>query len=149
MLNSSVVLGKQPPSFHFSPQASCSKINEYLKGPLGRYLLNVSTAAEECSQLVCKSHGRCLRKISDNDVYLHLSPSTHSITSQGGQLKVTGAPGQAELAFFRTHFQCQCYSGYRGEACAQKENGQNRATSVFGTWPLCFLLPLALLTLLH
>lgn len=129
--------------------ASCSILSKYLQGLLGRYLLNVTTAAEQCSQVVCKSHGRCLRKIADKDVYLHLSPLTHSITSQGGQLKVLGTPGQAELAVFRTHFKCQCYSGYRGEACAQKEKGQNRASSVLGTWPLCFLLPLGLLTLLH
>ncbi|XP_071351038.1 hyaluronidase-2 [Trachinotus anak] len=132
-----------------SSDTSCSILNEYLQGPLGRYLLNVSTAAEQCSRLVCKSHGRCLRRLPDSDVYLHLSPLTQSITSQGGHLKVTGVPGQAELALFRTHFQCQCYQGYRGEACAQKEKGQNRASSVLGTWPLCLLLPLGLLTLLH
>ncbi|XP_039971811.1 hyaluronidase-2 isoform X2 [Xiphias gladius] len=128
---------------------SCSALNEYLQGPLGRYLLNVSTAAELCSQVVCKSHGRCLRRAPDSDVYLHLSPLTHSITSHGGHLKVTGAPGQGELALFHANFQCQCYHGYKGEACAQKEKGQNRASSVLGTWPLCLLLPLGLLTLLH
>jgi len=130
-------------------QTSCFTLNKYLMGPLGRYLLNVSTAAEQCSQMLCKSHGRCLRKVPDSDVYLHLSPSTHRITSQSGKLKVTGMPGQAELAVFRTHFQCQCYSGYRGDACEQKERGQNRASSVLGTWPLCLLLPLGLLSLLH
>ncbi|KAM7402165.1 hypothetical protein PAMP_017430 [Pampus punctatissimus] len=132
-----------------SSHVSCSSLNNYLQGPLGKYLLNVSTAAEQCSKVLCKSHGRCLRKVPDSDVYLHLSPLTHSITSQGGRLKVTGVSGQAELTLFHAHFQCQCYSGYRGEGCAQKENGQNRASSVLGTWPLCFLLPLGLLTLLH
>lgn len=132
-----------------SSNTSCSNINKYLQGPLGRYLLNVSTAAEQCSQEVCKSHGRCLRKLLDKDVYLHLSARTHSITSQGGQLKVTGTPDRADLALFHTHFQCQCYSGYRGEACAQKEKGKNRASSVLGTGPLCLLLPLVLFTLLH
>ncbi|XP_069559450.1 hyaluronidase-2 [Brachyistius frenatus] len=129
--------------------ASCSILNGYLQGPLGRYLLNVSTAAEQCSQALCKSHGRCLRRVQDSDVYLHLSPSTHRITSQSGQLKVTGVSGQAELAALRTNFQCQCYSGYRGDGCAQREKGQNRASSVLGTGPLCLLLPLGLLTLLH
>lgn len=129
--------------------ASCSTLNNYLQGSLGRYLLNVSTAATQCSQALCKSRGRCLRRLPDSDVYLHLSPSTHRITSQNGQLKVTGAPGKAEQTYFRANFQCQCYSGYRGEACAQREKGQNRASSVFGTWPLCLLLPLGLLTLLH
>ncbi|CAJ1050702.1 hyaluronidase-2 [Xyrichtys novacula] len=132
-----------------SSNANCKSINGYLQGPLGRYLLNVSTAAEQCSQEVCKSRGRCLRKIPDKDVYLHLSPKTHSITSQDGRLKVAGSPGRAELDDFRTHFQCQCYSGYRGETCAEKEKGQNRGSSVLGTWPLCFLLPLGLFTLLH
>lgn len=127
----------------------CSALDEYLQGSLGRYLLNVSTAAQQCSQLLCKNHGRCLRKMADRDVYLHLSRQTHSISSHDGQLRVTGEPGKAELAAFRTHFQCQCYSGYRGEACAQKDRGQNRASSVFGTWTLCLLLPLGLLFLLH
>lgn len=132
-----------------SSAASCSSLNEYLKGSLGHYLLNVSTAAKECSEILCKSNGRCLRKVPDTDVYLHLSPSTHSISSQSGQLKVRGAAGKAELSLFRTHFQCQCYSGYRGEGCAQRERGQNKAASVSRTWHLCLILPLGLLTLLH
>lgn len=135
--------------FLFAPQTSCSILNEYLKGPLGRYLLNVSTAAEQCSEIMCKTHGRCLRKIQDSDVYLHLSPLTHSITSLDGRLKVTGAPGQAELNLFRTHFQCQCYSGYSGEACSQREKGKNRAASFLGPWPLLVLLPLGLLFLMQ
>lgn len=130
-------------------EASCSTLDEYLKGPLGRYLLNVSTAAEQCSQELCKSHGRCLRQVQDSDVYLHLSPLTHKISSQHGKLEVTGAPGQAELAVFHTQFKCQCYSGYRGDNCVQKEKGKNRASSVLGTSSLCLLLPLALLALLH
>ncbi|XP_067360482.1 hyaluronidase-2 isoform X2 [Channa argus] len=132
-----------------SSNASCSILNEYLKGPLGRYLLNVSTAAEQCSQEVCKSHGRCLRRVQDHDVYLHLNPSTQSITSHNGRLKVTGLPSKSQLSLFHTHFQCQCYSGYTGKDCAQKEKEPNRASSVFRTWPLCLLLPLGLLTLLH
>ncbi|XP_041837134.1 hyaluronidase-2 [Melanotaenia boesemani] len=133
----------------YASNTSCSTLKKYLLGQLGQYLLNVSTAAEQCSQALCKSHGRCLRRVPDSDVYLHLSPSTHRITSQSGHLKVAGAPGQAELDVFRTHFQCQCYSGYRGNGCEQKEKGQNRASSVLGTWPLCLLLPLLLLSLLQ
>lgn len=135
-------------SFSFL-QTSCSTLNKYLMGPLGRYLLNVTKAAEQCSQLLCKFHGRCQRRAADSDVYLHLSASTHRITSQNGQLKVTGKPGQAELLFFHKHFKCQCYTGYKGDGCEQKERGQNRAPSVLGTWPLRLLLPLGLLFVLH
>lgn len=133
----------------YASSASCSTLNNYLQGPLGRYLLNVTTAAEQCSRALCKFRGRCLRRAADSDVYLHLSPSTHRITTQSGKLKVTGAPGQAELKTLRAHFKCQCYTGYRGDGCEQRERGQNRAPSVLGAWPLCFLLPLGLLSVLH
>ncbi|XP_026162450.1 hyaluronidase-4-like [Mastacembelus armatus] len=98
-------------------QESCSDINQYLRGPLSAYLLNVSTAAELCSQTLCGSHGRCLRKNPDSGVYLHLNPLTHSIISQGGKLTVTGELGEAEKRSFQTDFKCQCFSGYEGEDC--------------------------------
>lgn len=132
-----------------SNAASCSSLNEYLKGPLGRYLLNVSTAVELCSETLCKFHGRCLRKVPDQDVYLHLSPSSHSIVSQGGQLKVRRTAGKTDLTYFRNHFQCQCYTGYWGEGCTQRERGQNKASSVMKAWHICLLFPVGLLILLH
>ncbi|XP_033821852.1 hyaluronidase-2 [Periophthalmus magnuspinnatus] len=132
-----------------SSAASCSSLNKYLMGSLGHYLLNVSTAAELCSESLCKSRGRCLRKEPDQDVYLHLSPSSYSIVSVSGQLKVNKASGETELTHFRKHFQCQCYTGYRGEGCTQREGRRNKAPSVMGGWHLCFMLPLGLLALLH
>lgn len=130
------------------PQANCSRLSEYLQGPLGRYLLNVSSSAEQCSDMLCHSHGRCLRRQPDTDTYLHLNPSSHSITLQDRRWKVIGKAGRTELADFRTHFQCQCYSGYRGEGCGLKEKEENRASSCLGAWP-SLLIPLGLLTLLH
>lgn len=102
-------------------QTTCSKLDAYLRGTLGQYLLNVSTAAELCSQTLCGSHGRCLRKNSDGDVYLHLSPLTHSIQRQNGKLTVSGELGEEDRAAFRADFQCQCYSGFLGEVCDEKD----------------------------
>lgn len=107
--------------FLFSFQTSCSDLNSYLQGPLGKYLLNVSTAAELCSQTLCGSQGRCLRKTPDSDIYLHLNPLTHSIISQNGKQTVTGELSEEEKMSFQTEFQCQCYSGYEGEGCNQKD----------------------------
>ncbi|TNM88762.1 hypothetical protein fugu_005016 [Takifugu bimaculatus] len=42
-----------------SSRASCSNLSVYLQNPLSQYLLNVSTAAELCSQALCGLHGRC------------------------------------------------------------------------------------------
>ncbi|XP_038135777.1 hyaluronidase-2 [Cyprinodon tularosa] len=133
----------------YASSTSCSTLNNYLLGPLGHYLLNVTKAAEQCSRMLCNFRGRCLRRAPDSDAYLHLNPSTQSIISQGGKLKVRGSPGQEELKTFRMHFKCQCYTGYRGDGCEQREGGWNRGPSILGTWPLCFLLPLGLLSVLH
>lgn len=104
-----------------SNKASCSNLKAYIQDPLGKYLLNVSMAAELCSQTLCGSHGRCLRRNPDTDVYLHLSYLTHSISSQNGKLKVSGALDEAEKLRFGRDFQCQCYSGHQGETCEQND----------------------------
>lgn len=103
----------------FLLQDSCAKLDTYLRGPLSHYLLNVSMAAELCSQTLCGSHGRCLRRNPNSDVYLHLNPHTHSIIRQGDKLTVTGELGEAEETTFQKDFQCQCYSGYQGDGCNQ------------------------------
>ncbi|XP_035238779.1 hyaluronidase-2 isoform X1 [Anguilla anguilla] len=133
-----------------SSKASCSSLNEYLRGHLGRYLLNVTTAAEHCSRLRCSSHGRCLRRRPNTDTYLHLSPLSHSIQSRDGKLEVKGQPGPAELALYRSQFRCQCYSGFQDESCAKKDPAQQKGASPgLHAWQASLLLPLLLHVLLH
>ncbi|KAM9758987.1 hyaluronidase-2 [Menidia menidia] len=100
-------------------RTTCSDLDVYLRGTLGQYLLNVSTAAELCSRALCASHGRCLRRDPDSDLYLHLNPLTHTISGQGGRLTVSGQLGDADRASFSSDFECQCYSGFQGEGCKQ------------------------------
>ncbi|XP_066522400.1 hyaluronidase-2 [Hoplias malabaricus] len=131
-----------------SNNASCSSLNEYLRGPLGRYLLNVSTAVEQCSSSVCNSRGRCLRKNPDTDTYLHLDPQSYSVVKQGTDLTVTAHLKTEELKDMWKDFRCQCFSGYRGENCElqdplyQKGAGQTLQT----LWISCFI-PLLLMLL--
>ncbi|XP_008407880.1 hyaluronidase-2-like isoform X1 [Poecilia reticulata] len=148
---------------YYATSSGCTALNNFFRETMGRYLLNVTTAAKECSQKLCKFNGRCLRRKPDRAVFLHLNPSTHKIISQKGKLKVRGSPGQAELKAFRQHFKCQCYNGTKGEDCKlggkggrgereevkKGEGGQSSATSVLGMWPLCFVLQLGLLSLFH
>ncbi|XP_071350370.1 hyaluronidase-2 [Trachinotus anak] len=112
-----------------SSKNSCADLDAYLRGPLSQYLFNVSTAAELCSQTLCASHGRCLRKNPDSDVYLHLNSLTHSIVRENGKLAVTGELGEAVVTSFQTNFQCQCYSGYQGEGCDQTDPLHQRGTA--------------------
>ncbi|XP_036390118.1 hyaluronidase-2 [Megalops cyprinoides] len=133
-----------------SSNASCSNLNEYLRGPLGMYLLNVSTAAEHCSRERCSSHGRCLRRRPDSDTYLHLSPQSHTILREGDKLTVKGQLSAAEQELYHTEFRCQCYSGYKDESCAQKDPERQYAASAgLRAWLASLLLPLLLPMLLH
>ncbi|XP_077458765.1 hyaluronidase-2-like [Stigmatopora argus] len=109
-----------------SNKSTCSKLDAYLRGPLGKYLHNVSTAAELCSRALCASHGRCLRRDLDADVYLHLN----------GKMEASGEPGHAD---FSADFQCQCYSGYEGQRC-QKSDPQYQKGEASRTWPSFILL---------
>uniref|UniRef100_A0A8C2H0A7 Hyaluronidase n=1 Tax=Cyprinus carpio TaxID=7962 RepID=A0A8C2H0A7_CYPCA len=135
-------------SNYASSHAACSHLNKYLRGSLGRYLLNVTSAAEQCSRNLCRFRGRCLRKQPDTDTYLHLSPNTHSIERQGNTLKVSGQMGEEELSRVHNEFQCQCYNGYVGDDCSQRDAG-NRAALVWTTFLQVLLLPLLLMGFLH
>uniref|UniRef100_A0A8C1S8C1 Hyaluronidase n=1 Tax=Cyprinus carpio TaxID=7962 RepID=A0A8C1S8C1_CYPCA len=109
-----------------SSSAICSSLNQYLRGPLGHYLLNVSTAAEQCSRFLCSSHGRCLRRHPDTDTYLHLDPQTHTIVGEGSELRVKGDVSVEEQRRMSEDFQCQCFSGYQGERCDLEDPLQQR-----------------------
>ncbi|XP_043098347.1 hyaluronidase-2 [Puntigrus tetrazona] len=109
-----------------SSKTICTSLNQYLQGPLGRYLLNVSTAAEQCSRFLCSSHGRCLRRRPDTDTYLHLDPQTHEIVDQGGELRVKGDVSPEGRRRMSDDFQCQCFSGYQGERCDLEDPLQQR-----------------------
>lgn len=125
-------------------QASCSSLSEYLRsGALGRYLLNVSSAAEQCSARLCGWHGRCLRRLPDTDTYLHLSSRTHTLEMRGGRLAVRGRMDQEELARLSEDFQCQCYTGYTGAACSQRASANRAGLSLQGA--LVVMLTLAFL----
>ncbi|KAI5607138.1 hyaluronidase-2 isoform X2, partial [Silurus asotus] len=120
---------------------SCSGLSEYLRsGALGRYLLNVSSAAEQCSELLCGWRGRCLRRLSDTDTYLHLSARTHTLEMRGGQLAVRGRMDQEELKKLNEDFQCQCYTGYTGPSCSQKATGNRSAPSLQGALVIILIL---------
>ncbi|XP_066553613.1 hyaluronidase-2 isoform X2 [Amia ocellicauda] len=111
-------------STYASSNASCTKLKDYLQGALGRYLLNVSTAAEWCSRERCSSNGRCMRKNPNEDAYLHLNPASFTILQKGGSLKVHGQLSAGDRDTFQRQFCCHCYTGYKEDSCTQTETGQ-------------------------
>lgn len=105
------------------PQDSCQIIKNYLEGDLGRYIVNVTTAAQLCSTVLCQGRGRCLRQDSTADVFLHLNSTSFQLRRRDGdhpQRPLFWAEGQlssADTLFLRTHFRCRCYQGWQGSGC--------------------------------
>ncbi|XP_028855135.1 hyaluronidase-2 [Denticeps clupeoides] len=127
---------------------SCASMNQYVSGPLGRYLLNVTTAAEHCSRALCGSNGRCLRRRADADAYLHLSPLARRIAAdRAGRLRVeaVGEGARDGDEDWAQDFRCQCFSGFLGDGCAQSDPAHQRgAAPTLGAWRAWPTLPLLL-----
>ncbi|NXH19842.1 HYAL2 protein, partial [Bucco capensis] len=104
-------------------RGTCQAIKNYLEGDLGRYIVNVTTAAQLCSTTLCQGHGRCLRQDSTADVFLHLNSTSFQLQYRNGdhpQRPIFWAEGQlssADILFLRTHFHCHCYQGWKGSSC--------------------------------
>ncbi|XP_069795602.1 hyaluronidase-2-like [Narcine bancroftii] len=126
----------------------CRMMKSYLRGAFGRYLLNVTTAAKYCSTFLCGGHGRCERRDSEADTYLHLSPDSFQIKEradeaevQGTDLHVIGTFTPRDESRFQEHFRCRCFRGWFGRQC---NLGKNVGP---GTLPSTLTLLLSLLSL--
>ncbi|XP_009685663.1 hyaluronidase-4 [Struthio camelus] len=104
-----------------SSKESCSTVKRYIDGPLGHYVINVTSAAKLCSKVLCKKNGRCIRKNSDSAAYLHLSPTNFKIqvrhSAMGPRFQVTGKLSLKNVEAMRQRFMCQCYQGWTGIFC--------------------------------
>ncbi|KAM6202270.1 hyaluronidase-4-like [Rhynchocyon petersi] len=127
-----------------SSEGNCTKVKQFVHSDLGRYLVNVSRAAEVCSQRLCRSNGRCVRRRWDAPHYLHLNPTSfHVEASEDGDLTVTGSASETDLRALAERFSCHCYQGYGGADCLAVRSARGRAGLPTGwAWrvTLCLLL---------
>ncbi|KAL2093313.1 hypothetical protein ACEWY4_010625 [Coilia grayii] len=101
-----------------SSRVNCSKVRAFMNYRLGQYITNVTRAAEVCSDFLCQSNGRCVRKELRAPHYLHLSRPSYRITSlRNGSFSVVGEHSPQDYQLLAERFQCHCYQGYGGERC--------------------------------
>ncbi|XP_009458923.1 PREDICTED: hyaluronidase-2, partial [Nipponia nippon] len=128
---------------------SCQIIKNYLEEDLGRYIVNVTTAAQLCSTALCQGRGRCLRQDSTADVFLHLNSTSFQLRRRDGdhsQRPLFWAEGQlssADTLFLRTHFRCHCYQGWQGSSCQVPAGPRSDASQPLALLGLVVLLLLA------
>uniref|UniRef100_A0A8C5PN78 Hyaluronidase n=2 Tax=Leptobrachium leishanense TaxID=445787 RepID=A0A8C5PN78_9ANUR len=118
-----------------STKDSCNTVKKYVDGPLGHYIINVTSAAKLCSKFLCRMNGRCIRKNPHSSAYLHLNPDNYRIKKRhsGKGFSVTGSPGLEDVAHMKKRFTCQCYQGWIGVSCELPQN--EKVTSNVKTIP--------------
>ncbi|XP_029909051.1 hyaluronidase-5 [Myripristis murdjan] len=90
---------------------SCFDARRHLERVMNRYILNVTTATQLCSESLCQARGRCVRKRWDFDDFLHLDARRFRIEQRrGGALTVRGGLSQDDVDWFDRRFDCLCYS---------------------------------------
>ncbi|XP_053319196.1 hyaluronidase-4 [Spea bombifrons] len=106
-----------------STKESCTVVKKYISGPLGHYIVNVTSAAKLCSKVLCKKNGRCVRKNADSSAYLHLNPNSYKIRkhSSGSGHYASGKPLRKDKEHMKHNFVCQCYEGWTGMSCELPE----------------------------
>ncbi|XP_056281219.1 hyaluronidase PH-20-like isoform X2 [Pseudoliparis swirei] len=95
----------------FLSQASCAALSFYLSSTLNPYINNVTLAAQLCSSFLCRGNGRCVRKNSNSNHYLHLNPDNFRILHVQKRYLVLGRPSLTDLKALSRRFTCQCYKG--------------------------------------
>ncbi|KAJ7997680.1 hypothetical protein DPEC_G00214650 [Dallia pectoralis] len=101
-----------------SSKHNCTIVKSFLYHRLGQYITNVTRAAEVCSDFLCQSNGRCVRRNLHAPHYLHLSGDTYKIKPSGdGSFVVSGRPSESELELLVKRFRCHCYEGHAGTNC--------------------------------
>ena len=108
---------------------NCSSVEHYLTTLYGPFSRNVIKSAENCSSVLCNSHGRCVL----NETYDAHTPSdpTHleytSYNSQDTALdRYYSAIVNEGISMMRDGFRltsttsmykCQCFASWKGEKC--------------------------------
>ncbi|XP_053541944.1 hyaluronidase-5 [Ictalurus punctatus] len=96
-------------SYYFKDTESCASLSTYLSNTVNKYVVNVTTAAELCSDVLCQGNGRCVRQSYDSDDYLHLNINSFVIEKIDGIYKVFGQLSNNDLIDWANKFTCQCY----------------------------------------
>ncbi|KAM4722820.1 hyaluronidase-1-like [Rhinophrynus dorsalis] len=100
---------------------SCLAVKSYIDDTLGKYVVNVSSAALLCSKALCTGNGRCVRKDPSSEAYLHLHQDSFSIKRDPVDkgFVLSGQATKWDITYLGEQFLCHCYPGWKGTDCRQ------------------------------
>ncbi|NWS21120.1 HYAL1 protein, partial [Pachyramphus minor] len=96
----------------------CLRLKDYVEGPLGHYVVNVTASADLCSRSLCFGHGRCVRQ-ENKQGFLHLDPFRFTIDLHAGKpwLVAQSLASGDDVFQLEKEFSCQCYDEWQGPRC--------------------------------
>ncbi|XP_069549966.1 hyaluronidase-3 [Brachyistius frenatus] len=92
----------------------CIILKDYIRNILGPFVRSLRSDTQRCSLQLCHGNGRCARRRPSSGHVLSSSTSN----PRGVNLLTDSSSGDA----FNNHFMCQCYSGWTGQECQEKED---------------------------
>ncbi|NXJ84419.1 HYAL1 protein, partial [Trogon melanurus] len=106
-------------SNHSTSKEMCLRLKDYVAGPLGHYVVNVTASADLCSRSLCSGRGRCVRQ-ENKQGFLHLDPSRFTIDLQAGKpwLVAQSVESGNDVSQLAEEFSCQCYDNWQGPHCS-------------------------------
>ncbi|XP_001139800.4 hyaluronidase-4-like [Pan troglodytes] len=98
---------------------NCLSVQQSIRGPLGHYAVNVTSAAKLCSQSLCNNHGRCIRKTPESSFYLHMPESSGKeyVLNKSFRFIISENNKQKTIKDMKNGFVCHCYYGWHGPSC--------------------------------
>nr|XP_013217700.1 LOW QUALITY PROTEIN: hyaluronidase-1-like [Ictidomys tridecemlineatus] len=98
---------------------TCLSVQQSIQGPLGHYAVNVTSAAKLCSQSLCNSHGRCVRKTPESSSYLHMPESSRKkyVPQKSFRFVISEKSKLQTIMDMKNRFVCHCYYSWGGESC--------------------------------
>ncbi|NWW46811.1 HYAL1 protein, partial [Pedionomus torquatus] len=96
----------------------CLRLKDYIEGPLGHYIVNVTASADLCSQSLCSGRGRCVRQ-ENKKGFLHLDPFRFAIDLHASKpwLVAQSLESGDDVFWLAQEFSCQCYDKWQGPHC--------------------------------
>ena len=108
--------------------SNCSSTENYLKTRYGLFAENVIKTANNCSAILCKSHGRCvLNETTKTDLQTtHLKYTSYdpvrdsaldkyfaTVVNNGIRMIKQGF----DIKYLNTQYMCQCFQSWKGPHC--------------------------------
>ncbi|XP_020822002.1 hyaluronidase-1-like [Phascolarctos cinereus] len=106
-----------------SSKNNCLTVQKFINGVFGHYIVNVTTATQRCSRILCNNNGRCVRREADSYSYLHMpvgSIMRHKL-KRGLKFIPSQRTSKEEVLYLQKEFVCQCYTPWNGKFCSYKE----------------------------